>query len=233
MIVRHFGQELGTMYDLRLRFPFSWIVCGGSGSGKTTHVLNFLSQFYTLVANEPKCRNIIYYYNHWQPAFTEFEKQNIITHWVQGVPTLEDISERVNPFTEHGGSMVIIDDFAHMLPPTITELFTVVSHHANCGVILLSQNLFEKNPVFRQISLNSTYFSVFKNPRDGMQIAAFARQLNPTNWKFIIDSYKEATKKPHTYLFFDNHQKTCDELRIRSNILPHEAPMRIWVPKNP
>lgn len=218
------------MYDMRFKFPFTWLVCGGSGSGKTTHVLNFLTQKRDLinVASDPK---VIYYYNHWQPAFTEFEKRGIVDSWVSGVPSLADVTERITPYTDRG-SIVVIDDFAHKLSSDVIELFTVLSHHAKCAVVLLSQNLFDKNPIFRQISLNSTYISVFKNPRDALQISSFARQVNPKNSQFIVESYYAATKKPYSYLFFDHHQQTCDQLRIRSRILPHEAPMTIWVPKN-
>lgn len=218
------------MHDMRLKFPFTWLVCGGSGCGKTTHILNFLSNKLKLIdsSTDPM---IVYYYNQWQPAFSEFEKRSIVNSWVSGAPSLSDITERITPYISRG-SIVVIDDFAHKLTSDIIELFTVVSHHSNCGVILLSQNLFDKNPIFRQLSLNSTYISVFKNPRDAQQISAFARQLRPQNFKFIVDSYHEATKKPYTYLFFDNHQRTFDMLRIRSNILPHESPMTVWIPKN-
>jgi Cdc6-like AAA superfamily ATPase len=217
------------MCDLRLQSPFSWLVAGGSGCGKTTKVLHFLKHHKIMTTN-PHCENIIYYYNQWQDQFEKFKDENIVSSWIQGCPTLSEIKEQTYHHKEKG-SIIVIDDFAHILGKDVLELFTVYSHHGNCSTIFLSQNLFDKNPIFRQISLNSSYISIFKNPRDKQQIRLFAKQIEPTNHKFIIDSYMEATKKPYSYLFFDNRQTTPDQLRVRSCILPHEQPMIAWLKK--
>lgn len=216
------------MIDARLRFPFSWLVCGGSGSGKTTHILNFL-KFHNVMTNNPACSNIVYYYNQWQEMFDHVLQEKTVSRFIKGLPTLDDVQFQLSLDENDTGSIIIIDDFAHLINQDTLEMFTVLSHHGNMCIILLSQFLFSKNPVHRQISLNSTYISVFKNPRDNQQIATFARQLKPNNSKFVVDSYEQATKKPFSYIFFDNHQQTCDEVRIRSRILPHEAPMNVWV----
>lgn len=177
-----------------------------------------------------KCENIIYFYNQWQPQYDDLDRQ-IRVQWIEGAPTLDQITNLTFKFRNTGGSIVVIDDFAHILDKSIVELFTVYSHHGNCSIILLTQNLFDKNPIYRTISLNSTYISIFKNPRDKLQISAFARQINPSNSRYVIDSYMAATRGAYSYLFFDNHQKTNDNFRLRSRILPHEAPMNLWLSK--
>ena len=216
--------------DCRLKFPFSWLIVGSSGCGKTTHVLNFL-RYQAEMTNNPLCKNIIYFYNEWQDAFTSIKNENIVTSWQKGLPTLEMVKTAVINYTSSGGSIVVIDDFAHMINQDILEMFTVLSHHMNCCIILLSQFLFSKNPIHRMISLNSTYITVFKNPRDNQQIASLARQIRPNDFRYIMESYIEATKKPYSYLFFDNHQQTDDRIRVRSRILPSEAPMIAWISK--
>ena len=65
------------------------------------------------------------------------------------------------------------------------ELFMVLSHHKNLNVILIVQNLFTKNPFYREISLNSTYHVLFKNPRDQRSIGILAQQFSPSNTKAI------------------------------------------------
>ena len=216
------------MYDVTFKFPFSWCVCGGSGSGKTTHVLNFLTYKNDLMSNS-NCKNVIYHYKEWQPLFDEFKTKNIVTEWNQGLPTLEDIRYKVAENNE-SGTLLIIDDFYHLLNQEIVEMFTVLAHHGNMSIILLAQSLFGvgKNNFYRTISLNSTYLSVFKNPRDNQQIATLSRQLRPNNWRWIVNAYYEATKKPYSYLFIDNHQKTSEEIRIRSSILPNEGLPVVW-----
>ena len=216
-------------YDLRFKTPFSWLLAGGSGSGKTTKTLSFL-RFRKELTDSPYCENVVYYYNQWQEQFSQLEP-GIVTKWVQGLPTLDQIVEDTELYKEKGGSIIVLDDFAHLIRKDLVELFTVYAHHGNCSILLLTQNLFDKNPIFRQISLNCQYISIFKNPRDSLQISAFARQVNPTNSKFVVESYRHATKRPYSYLFFDNHQKTPDNLRIRSRILPHEQPMVVYTEK--
>ena len=60
--------------------------------------------------------------------------------------------------------VVVIDDFMQELTKDVSLLFSTFSHHLNVTVFLLAQNLFLKNPVFRDISLNATYHFIFKNP---------------------------------------------------------------------
>lgn len=217
-------------YDVRFKFPFAWLLAGGSGCGKTTKVLNFLRNHKDLTDN-PDCENVVYFYNQWQSQFDNVG-EDVVNCWIEGLPTHDRVAEVTESFKDRGGSIVIIDDFAHALNEEIERLFTVFSHHGNCALIFLSQNLFDKNKHFRTVSLNSQYITAFKNPRDRQQIAALARQLRPDNSKFIVDSYHKATQAPFSYLFFDNHQRTPEEIRIRSRILPHESPMLVWQEKN-
>ena len=177
-----------------------------------------------------ECDNIVYFYKQWQPSYDDLDS-TINVNWIEGAPTMETIRDLTLKHKDLGGSIVVIDDFMTALDKSLMELFTVYAHHGNCSTLFLSQNLFDKNPHFRTVSLNSTYISIFKNPRDQLQISSFARQVNPTNPRFIIDSFNAATKAAYSYLFFDNHQKMDDNFRLRSRILPHELPMIIWMPK--
>jgi hypothetical protein len=218
------------MYDVRLKTPFTYIAAGASQSGKTTHVFNILRSRQQILDAWP--RNIIYYYSQWQPSFSEFEKEKIVTEWIQALPTVEDIKDKSLPYTNKGGTIVVIDDFMQQLNQETADLFTIISHSCNVNVFLLTQNLFSKNPVFRTLSLNSKYIAIFKNPRDSSQIVRFASQFSPKNTGYIIDAYKASTRKAYSYLLFDHDQSTPDILRVRSDILPSEFPMKVWSEKN-
>ena len=215
------------MTDLRFKFPFAWLIAGGSGSGKTTHVVNFLKDHKNLTTNS-KCDNVIYFCNQWQDIFND-PKSIGVNKIIQGLPTLQDIKGYTNAHYENG-SIIIIDDFAHDITSDIVELFTVYRHHGNCSVILLSQNLFDQNKNFRPVSLNSQYITVFKNPRDKAQIHHFAKQFHPENPSYIVKSFEAATRAPYSYVLFDNHQTTPDHLRMRSRIFSHQQPMQVWLP---
>jgi Poxvirus A32 protein len=220
------------MFDLRFRNPSTFILAGPSQSGKTTFALNLL-RCIDEVFRQPECKNnIIYFYNHWQHGFESIKTEHIVKEWMNKMPSTEDVLEKTLMNKDIGGSIILIDDFQQQLSRDSIELFTRVSHHTNSVILLLMQNIFCKNPVFREMSLNSTYNILFKNPREAAQISHYARQFAPGNTEYIVEAFKDATKQPYSYLLFDNHQLTPDILRVRSNVLPHEFPMRIYTPKN-
>lgn len=215
------------VHDCRLRFPFTWILTGGSGCGKTTKVLNFL-KYHDILTTNPHCTNIIYCYNEWQ---SQFDSVTGVTRWYEGLPSMNEIIDMTEQQKTSSGTMLIIDDFGQHLNQSYGDLFTVKSHHRNCSVILLTQTLFDKNPVYRTISLNTIYLTVFKNPRDNNQITALAKQIGTTNAPAVVKIYHEVTEEPYSYLFVDCHQTTKKNTKYRINILPQEAPMRSFVPK--
>ena len=50
----------------------------------------------------------------------------------------------------------------------------------------------------------------------------------PTNTKFLMDAYKDATQKPHSYIVLDLTPSTDDKYRIRANIT--ESPQFVYIP---
>ena len=216
------------IYDMRFQTPSTFLLCGGSGSGKTTLTLDILKNIDTMFADARCKQKVIYYYSMDQPALQAFRKLNIVTDWIQGVPTFDDVQSRVESYHDCGGSIILIDDQQSSLSMETADLFTKGSHHLNCHIFLLVQNLFLKSKVFRDISLNSKYIFVFKNPRDQSQIVNFAKQFRPGNAKFIQSVYKDCTKKPYSYVCFDLSQDREEHLRIRGNILPSERPMTVY-----
>ena len=109
----------------------------------------------------------------------------------------------------------------------VSQLFTR-GRHDNLSVVFLTQNLFHKKQ--RSISLNSDYMVVFKNARDQSQIQHLAKQVTPSNTKFLMDAYKDATQRPYSYIFLDLTPNADDRYRIRTNILPNEAPQFVYIP---
>ena len=217
------------MFDMRFRNPSSFILGGASQSGKTTFTFNILRNI-DILFQDPRCQqNVIYFYKTWQKSYEIFDKEKIVTSWVNRLPTAQDVEKETAVYKDRGGSIIVIDDFAQDLTKTILDLFAVLCHHTNSVVFLLTQNIFSKNKVFRDISLNSTYVVLFKNPRDASQISSFARQFAPGKNSDIVDMFKLATKAPHSYVLFDFYQSTPDNLRVRSRVLPHEGPLNVWV----
>lgn len=93
------------------------------------------------------------------------------------------------------------------------DWFTRKAHHRNTSVIYITQNIFDRAPQNRTISLNAHYLVLFKNPCDKPQIEVLSRQLGMSH---LTSAYKEATRVHHGYLMVDLSPQTSDELRLRS-----------------
>jgi hypothetical protein len=135
--------------------------------------------------------------------------------FVKGVPEFE------NP--EHIPTLIVLDDLMDSAYSTkVSQLFTKGSRHRNISLILITENLFHQGPSSRDISLNTKYIVIFKNPRDKTQIVHLARQVYPENISSFHKTYMDVCKDPHTYLFLDLTQSINDLLRFNTKVFPDE-----------
>ena len=104
--------------------PFYLIVSGPSQSGKTTWVLNLLSN--DLISPRPSY--ILYYYNHWQSQFQDAE--GVV--FVKGLPMQFKFLEAIK-----GNKLIILDDFLgdKNAEALVEELSTKGVHHTNTSLI--------------------------------------------------------------------------------------------------
>jgi hypothetical protein len=64
---------------------------------------------------------------------------------------------------------------------------------------------------------------VFKSPRDKTQISYLGRQMFPSNSKFIVEAFDDATSEPYGYLVVDLRPETPEEYRVRTRIFDNES----------
>jgi hypothetical protein len=197
--------------DLQLNSPFTMLVCGPSGSGKSVFTRKLLSSDVI----ESSQNRIVWCYGVWQQTFNNPANHAIEYH--QGLPTEEMLSE--------GNMTLVIDDLMQLAKSssTVSDIFTKYSHHNNITCICLMQNIFPKGSEMRNISLNANYIVLMKNTRDAAQIGHLARQVYPGNSKFLTQAYEDATKEPYSYLMVDFRNTTPKEGRVRTGILDGEV----------
>ena len=194
--------------------PFTSIVCGPTGCGKTTLLKKIIDE----KCIEPAPQKIIWCYSEDQELYRSMKKSDIIFY--KGIPeSFEDYFDGSAP------GLVVIDDLMTQVhsDERITRLFSVGSHHRNISVFLIVHNLFHQGKEMRNLSLNSHYIILFKNPRDKLQLSVLARQMYPRNTKFVSEAYDDATKNAHGYLLFDLKQETPSDLRVRTGVLPGDT----------
>ena len=199
--------------DLRLKLSSVCVISGPSMSGKTVFTNDLLRQSDNIFDERPQ--RIVWYYGEISPT----EKIKGVTY-IKGLPIADSIKEK---------SVVVLDDL--MMESSnnqdVSNLFTRVAHHKNCFVIFITQNLYHQSPHNRTRQLSASYLILFKCPRDCTIITTLARQMYPKQGNFLIDAFRDATSRPHGYLFINLRQECPENLRIRGNILSDEIDVYI------
>lgn len=208
--------------DLRWKHPFTCIVAGPTSSGKSFFVIKLLNNRVKNIDTE--FDEIDWCFSEWHPDLPQLSGK---IHFKKGLENIER-SDSSTP------KLIVIDDLMNESDLGVVNMFTKGSHHTNTSVIFITQNIFHQGKGQRDMSLNTHYLVLLKNPRDSLQISYLARQIFPQNPKFIQEAYLDATKRPHGYLLIDLKQNTPEDSRIRTNIFGEEKPgfPVVYVPKS-
>ena len=105
--------------DVSLKSPFTCVVAGPTGCGKTVFVRKLLASGLIF----PRPRKVIWCYSEWQSAYKE-----INTKFVEGL-------------TEEHCVLIIIDDLMDEFKKMV-DVFTKKSRHRNTSVMFVEQNVF-------------------------------------------------------------------------------------------
>ena len=184
-------------------------MCGPTGCEKTRFVQRFLKHLPDVCT--VRFDRLLFYYAEWQEAYrTAFKFDGPTIEFREGLPQVGDYSS-----DNEKKKLLILDDLMReSSSDVILDLFTKGSHHKNISVIFIKQNVFHKGKAQRDISLNTKYLVLFKNPRDKAQIQHLARQIHPEDSPFLRDAFIDATRAPHSYLFIELSQDCLDEFRF-------------------
>ncbi len=214
--------------DLMFKHPFTCLVAGPTGSGKTYFIRKLFNNFDRLI---------------------NINKDKVCVLWCFGIATVTQTIPLSNPNVRivyinelindelvrlYRPDIIVFDDFMQegSKDKNLSTFFTRSSHHMNISIFFLVQNFFYQDKQMRNISLNSHYIVLMKNRRDQSQIMSLAKQLYPTKVKFLQEVYIDATKEPYGYLIIDVKPESPEELRMRTRIFPDEKPVIIYLPKN-
>ena len=211
-------------FDLRLKENFKIFLSGPSGCGKTTFIVNLIENINNIAKIPP--RKIVYYFTEWQEKFNGMRENLNINFIEDNDMILDQVKDIDSP------ALIIFDDMLNSPNlKTIAQLFTVHGRHMNLSLAFLSQRLFNNNEFFRQISQNSDYMCIFKNPRNSMDVRSMAMQITPKTLD-LLHIYSQATKKPYSYIFIDLTQECIPQFRYRSSIFDEKHMFKTFVLNN-
>jgi hypothetical protein len=201
--------------DLKFKDPFSCLMSGTSGSGKTSFCISFLQNLKALCTAPNFRGGIVWCYSKNTIPYQHLAgKKHVRFH--EGVPA---------GFNNSGEKpcLIILDDLIiYAYSKDVCDIFSKGRHHRNIIVILITQNLFHQGKDCRDISLNAKYIVVLKNLRNRDQFSHPARQVLPQYSKGLLQAYLHATEATHGYLVLDQSQDTDDSLRFRTCIFPNK-----------
>ena len=212
-------------FDLRLKTNFKLFLTGPSGCGKTVFISELLLNLESISQSPPK--RVVYYYKTWQDKFEEMKNQKLVDEFIGDNANL---LEQVKEMSE--STFIIFDDLLNSTNlPSIAELYTVYGRHMGLSLAFISQKMFVNNEFFRQISQNSDYFVVFKNPRNFSEIRTLASQLTPSSLE-LIDIFKKATISPYSYLLINLTQECEPQLKYLGNLFKVDGVINSYVVNN-
>jgi hypothetical protein len=204
------------MEYIRFKHPFTTLVAGPTGCGKTVFIRRILQHHLLLTTIEAPL-SVMWSYGEWQDGY-DIEIPGVSVEYIEGLPSREELVSK-KP------QIVVIDDLMSELgsDKKLTNLFTKGSHHMGISVFFVVQNLFHQGSQMRTISLNSHYIVVMKNPRDRSQITHLGRQVFPKDTEYFQEAFTKATEKPYGYLCIDLTLTTPEQYRLRSRLTPEES----------
>lgn len=212
------------VFDIRLKENFKIFISGPSGCGKTTFIVDLIRHLNGISLKPPS--KIIYFYTEWQSKFDYMKNEFAVSFLEDNEMIIEQIKEF------DSSAFVIFDDMLNSSNlKAVAQLFTVHGRHLNLSLAFLTQKLFNNNEFFRQISQNSDYMCIFKNPRNSMEIRNLAMQITPKTLD-LLDIYKKATQKPFSYIFINLTQECIPQLKYVSNIFNSDHIVNVYVLTN-
>jgi energy-coupling factor transporter ATP-binding protein EcfA2 len=221
------------MYNVMFKCPFTAMICGATGSGKTTLIRNLI--YYKNILFTSKPVKVIIFYTEYQKIYEEMLKSGLAHEVVdldEKMISLEEYKKKISPYKDKGGTLCVFDDCMELIDTTNSKMFTRISHHYNCNTMFITHAVFmPKNEAYKMMSKNAKYFFMMKNPRDVSQIKTFSSQIGLKS-SLLVDIFQEATKNAYSYLLIDFHPETPEHIRLRSHIFPHEGPTRVYLQKN-
>ena len=199
-------------------------VCGPSHCGKTVFIAKLLENISVFAKSPPE--KVIYVYKIWQSLFDDFTTQGLVHVFLQDQ---ENLIDRLREEAFGESTLIIFDDLMNSKSlEDIGNLFVVDGRHSNYAMIFTAQRMFVNNEYFRQISNNSDYYVIFRNPRNYSEIRTLAQQITPLSLD-LLNIYSKACQSPFTYLFINLTQECDEKVKFLSHLFENNNYIKVYV----
>ena len=210
--------------------PYSTIsLIGSTGSGKSHLMFSIIRNIKELFPAKNPVEKVIYCYSIWQNEFSTLENEmGDFLQFQEGLP-LETDMEQLSKMNSH--SLLVVDDLIEEGQNSIflANMYTRGAHHYKITCVSLLQSAFTKNKYSRIISLNSQYIIFMTGRRLLQQVKTLGSQIGIKSE--LEQAYADVCKTKFHYLIISLHPAENDALMLRTDILPAERPVKVYLAK--
>ena len=207
-----------TIVNGSILSPFSMSVVGPTMSGKTTFVVELLSERARVFSEVPE--KVIWLYGT-TAVHIEKMKRNFPRGFIDFYHNIpNDFEETLAKSCKDYITLVVLDDLQEEVTNSLQmlKLFTMTCHHKNVSVIFLMQDIFNTGRYRKTLLRNSQYMAVFDTQLDATLKQHLAAKLLPRRNDIFYQIYENATNRKFGYLFISGHPHGDSVLRFRTNI---------------
>ena len=94
-------MQKNEIYEVTFKCPFNCIRSGGSGSGKTSWLFEFLQLRDVLC--HAKFYKTYYFYSTWQNMYDEMKTQKLVDDFIEGIPDQETLMSMIDNSSHSSG----------------------------------------------------------------------------------------------------------------------------------
>ena len=190
-----------------LQHPFTCVISGPTGSGKTVLLRRILANWKSII-NNLESRDSIkvpWCYGEFQELYKSPVAVTVNITYVEGLPSEDELKKEMCDIT-------VVDDLMYETAEDkrLANMFTKGSHHVGYSLFYVVQNFFHRSKQMRTITLNAHYVILMKSGRDLNQIMHFGRQIFPNKPNYFLEVYNDATTSTFGYLLVDLRPETSE-----------------------
>ena len=192
---------------------------GPSETGKWQLIYNWLK----IGTFQPKFDKMYFFYQHYQPLYGVMQREIENLEFLEGV-NFEFIDSLKNNGTKY---LLIIDESCEEICNSKAFVYNATTgSHRGLSNIYIKHNLFHQSKLGRDVELQNTHITLFKSPRDVMQVTTLGAQLGLGSE--LVDWYPDATSVRFGHLLTDLPPRTEDRLPYCTN--SDSAPSKFYYP---
>jgi len=215
-----------------MTYPFSAMIVGSSGSGKSTWVRNLIKNWQHAVPNSKGLKRLRLVYSVYQEIYDDlisYLSSDCIVETMSEIPLEKFKSDEYWEMPNGDDQILILDDIMAKalnnrdLAEIMETLYTIRSHHNSLALISCAQDLFRSNQSIRSCLRNTNYIIITPSFQNMTLLVSLQKQLFAGKPGILTEAAKLAFEVDEQgYLVLDSTVGCNPNYRIKSGLFPNQ-----------